>query len=145
MQRKVVRSVRAASPFINVTPLVDVVLVLLIIFMVVIPRMLEKIPVDIPAVFNPDPKYNHTIEPVTIIMTADKNLYIEDQPLVDIDALKDQLNLVRMETPDRRLLVKADATLKFKEVRPILEKAQDIGFKGIGFVVGAKHKAEEKK
>jgi biopolymer transport protein ExbD len=113
--------------------------------MVVIPRMLEKIPVDTPAVFNPDPKYNHPIEPVTVIMTADKHIYIEDQPLADIDALKEHLNLVRTNTPDRRLLIKADATLKFKEVRSILEKAQDVGFKGTGFVVGAKHKAEEKK
>jgi biopolymer transport protein ExbD len=126
-----------------VTPLVDVVLVLLIIFMVVIPKMLEKIHVDIPAVFNPDPKYSHVIEPATVIMTADKQIYIDDMLLADIDALAQQLDYIKTEIPDRRLLVKADASLKFKEVRPLLEKAQDAGFKGTGFVVGAKHKVEK--
>jgi len=62
---------RSLSPYINVTPLVDVVLVLLIIFMVLTPKMLEKFQVKLPAVFHPDPKAKMSYEPVCVIITAD--------------------------------------------------------------------------
>jgi biopolymer transport protein ExbD/biopolymer transport protein TolR len=53
-------------PDINVTPLVDVVLVLLIIFMVVAPRMDQDVPVDLPGIFNPDPEVETAMDPVKL-------------------------------------------------------------------------------
>jgi biopolymer transport protein ExbD len=135
---------KSASPYINVTPLVDVVLVLLIIFMVVIPRMIEQIPVDLPGVFNPDPKVEYRHKPATLTITADKQYYIEEQSFPSVEAIEEELILMRQETPDRRILVKADTSLPFKNIRPLLDKLQELGFKGTGFVVGAKDKGEGK-
>ncbi|NWF75049.1 MAG: biopolymer transporter ExbD [Nitrospirae bacterium] len=133
---------KSASPHINVTPLVDVVLVLLIIFMVVIPRMIDQIPIDLPGVFNPDPKYEQKHEPVTITIAADKQLYIGEQSYSGVEAIENELALIRQETPDRQVLVKADTSLQFKHVRPVLDILQKLGFRGTGFVVGAKNKEE---
>ena len=133
---------RELSPNINVTPLVDVCLVLLIIFMVVIPRMLEQIPVTLPGVFNPDPKVKYKLEPMKISITADGQYYMDDQQQQGIDALGKALALLHNESPDRRLLINADASLEFAKIRPVLDKAQDLGFQGTGFMVGSKHKQE---
>lgn len=133
---------REISPNINVTPLVDVCLVLLIIFMVVIPRMLEQIPVTLPGVFNPDPKVKYKQEPMKISITADGQYYLEDEQQAGIESLGNALTALHNENPDRRLLLNADASLKFEKIRPALEKAQELGFKGTGFVVGSKHKQE---
>ncbi len=130
------------SPNMNVTPLVDVCLVLLIIFMVVITRMVEQIPVNLPAVYNPDPKYKRQEEPTKITVDSRGRYYIEDQQYEDVGNMGNALALLHNETPDRHLLIKADASLEFGKIRPVLEKAQDIGFKGTGLVVGAKHRQE---
>lgn len=130
------------APNMNVTPLVDVCLVLLIIFMVVIPRMVEQVPVNIPAVYNPDPKVNRQIEPMKITVNNAGQFYIEDQQYQSIETLENALALLYNETPDRRLLIKADEALEFGKIRPVLEKAQALGFNGTGLVVGAKHKQE---
>ncbi len=132
------------APNMNVTPLVDVCLVLLIIFMVVIPRMVEQVPVNLPAVFNPDPKYKHQLEPTKITINSVGQYYLEDRQYQGVETMGDTLSLLYNETPDRRLLIKADASLEFGKIRPVLEKAQDIGFKGTGLVVGTKHKPEAK-
>lgn len=121
----------------------DVVLVLLIIFMVVIPRMIDQIPINLPGVFNPDPKYEQQHEPLSVTIAADKQLYIGEELYPGIEAIEKELAIVHQETPDRQILVKADASLQFQYVRPVLDSLQKIGFKGTGFVVGAKNRETE--
>lgn len=123
----------------NVTPLVDVCLVLLIIFMVVIPRMLEQVPVDLPGVNNPDPKFKNRFEPMKITVNKAGHIYLDDQQYANTETLASALAQLHAETPERRLLLKGDASLEFGKLRPVLDKAQDLGFKGTGLVVGAKH------
>ena len=60
----------SVRPDINVTPLVDVVLVLLIIFMVVAPRMDQDVPVDLPGIFNPDPEVETAMDPVKLSVAS---------------------------------------------------------------------------
>jgi len=110
--------------------------------MVVIPRMLEQIPVTLPGVFNPDPKVKYKQEPMKISITADGQYFMDDQQQEGIDALGNALALLHNENPERRLLINADASLEFVKIRPVLDKAQDLGFQGTGFMVGAKHRQE---
>ncbi len=133
-----------SRPYINVTPLVDVVLVLLIIFMVLLPKMAEQIPVSLPGVFNPDPKAKLSYEPISVKITVDGHYYVKDKPYSSLDTLISHLKSVRQKTPSRRLILKADSSLTFGKIRPLLDKAQFLGFKGIGFAVGQKHKKGEK-
>ena len=69
------------SPAMNVTPLVDIVLVLLIIFMVVLPNMENDAPVDLPSIFHVDEEPRGRVDPVTVSVTADERLFLEQDPM----------------------------------------------------------------
>src|SRR3954462_8689358 len=72
-------SVVGVRPDINVTPLVDVVLVLLIIFMVVAPRMDQDVPVDLPGVLNPDPEVETAVDPLKVSVAKAGEYYLNEQ------------------------------------------------------------------
>jgi biopolymer transport protein TolR len=110
--------------------------------MVVIPRMVEQIPVNLPGVFNPDPKMKYKLEPMKISVTGAGQYYIEDKQYQSVETLESALAILHSETPDRRLLIRADASLEFGKIRPVFEKAQDLGFQGTGLMVGARHRQE---
>src|SRR3954470_3215757 len=69
------------QPVMNVTPLVDVVLVLLIIFMIIIPMMEKTSKVDLPTIFNADPEPKGKTDPFTLSLTADGRMYFEQEQL----------------------------------------------------------------
>ena len=122
------------QPDMNVTPLVDVVLVLLIIFMVVAPRLDQDVPIDLPGMFNPDPE-TKSLDPVKITIVKKGEYYYEEQPL-DIDALAERLTALHVAQPERRLLLRADAKVGYGAVREVLARCQEIGFPGMSLLVG---------
>src|SRR5262245_4963576 len=99
---------------INVTPLVDVVLVLLIIFMVVAPQLESGVSVALPAIFNPD-QGNTSMEPTTVTVTKDGRLYFEKEQ-VELEVLKEKLGKLHEQKPDTRLVLKADQALGYGKV-----------------------------
>ena len=126
-------------PTINVTPLVDVVLVLLIIFMVVVPRLDQDVQVDLPGIFNPDPDVK-LADPfkVTIQKAGD---FIVGSEHYDLDRLIEYLSAEHAVDPLRRLVLRADAGLKYGDVRAILARTQEVGFPGVSLLVGERHRA----
>ena len=72
------------SPDMNVTPLVDVVLVLLIIFMVVAPRLEQDVQIDLPGIFNPDPDVKLASDPLKLTVAKHGEYHI-DQQQYDLD------------------------------------------------------------
>ncbi|HXO83935.1 MAG TPA: biopolymer transporter ExbD [Gemmatimonadales bacterium] len=113
-------------PHINVTPLIDVMLVLLIIFMVVASAIAMQ--VDLPAAANPQSKPD---EPDEIVMIIDRSgtvtLEISGRQVPGI-ALREQLSaLYRTRTRDRILYVKADSTLPFGVIEQAMWAARDAG------------------
>ena len=126
------------TPTINVTPLVDVVLVLLIIFMVVAPQLEKDIAVDLPQIFNADPDVK-TAEPFKISIPKAGEYYLGDQAY-DLDRLVEHLSAERGIDPMRRLVVRADAGLKYKDVRDFQNRVQQAGFPGMSFMVNEKHR-----
>ena len=129
----------AVRPDINVTPLVDVVLVLLIIFMVVAPRMDQDVPVDLPGIFNPDPEVESAMDPVKLSVAKAGEYYIDDQKY-DLDGAIAQLAGEHAASPLRRLVLRADAKLTYKDVREILARSQQVGFPGMSLMVGERHR-----
>jgi biopolymer transport protein TolR len=125
----------AVKSDINVTPLVDVVLVLLIIFMVVAPRMDQDVPVDLPGIFNPDPEIDTTSEPFKLTVAKDGEYYVE-QEKYDLDGAITVLSERHAAEPLRRLVLRADAKLTYGQVRGVLSRAQQVGFPGMSFLVG---------
>jgi biopolymer transport protein ExbD/biopolymer transport protein TolR len=124
-----------------VTPLVDVVLVLLIIFMVVAPRMDQDVPVDLPGIFNPDPEVETAMDPVKLSVAKAGEYYINDERL-DLEAAVAVLAAEHAAEPMRRLVLRADAKLTYGQVREILSRSQQVGFPGMSLMVGERHRAD---
>ena len=123
------------------TPLVDVVLVLLIIFMVVTPQMDKDLPVELPGIFHPDPDLKNTVDPIKVSVAKRGEYYI-DKDRFDLDGAIDSLAAARADDPNRRLVLRADGRLTYGDVREIFARAQKIGFPGIALMVNEKHRSD---
>ncbi|HEU4995302.1 MAG TPA: biopolymer transporter ExbD [Gemmatimonadaceae bacterium] len=124
-----------ASP--NVTPMIDVMLVLLIIFMVVAPALISGSPAIPPAADNlrshPEEETDHTLD-----VDADGALYLDRQP-VSRDTLAQRLT--RMYAPgveSRVLYLRADKRLEYARVQDVLELARSRGVAVVGMVSEAR-------
>ena len=122
------------QPVMNVTPLVDVVLVLLIIFMVVIPAMQASTTVELPSIFNVDKEAKSKIDPYTLSLTTDGMLFLEQEQL-DPERLVEQLRAANQREPARRLILRADRGAKYSAVRSLFKACQDVGFPGVSLKV----------
>ncbi len=128
---------RGVSPEINVTPLVDVVLVLLIIFMVIAPQLEQGLRIDLPGIHHPDPKMKGALDPVVLTVALDGTMLLEKAPVTE-DSVEQALRQVHEREPARRLVLKADKAITYGRARTLFRKAQDIGFPGIALMVGDK-------
>lgn len=127
-------------PNINVTPLVDVVLVLLIIFMVVIPQLDQDVQVDLPSIFNADPESRNG-EPFKIHVKH-KGEYHFHNEVYDLDGLITQLALEHDANPQRRLVVRADGAMPYGDTRELQNRLREIGFEGMAFGVNVVDRRE---
>ncbi|MGV3619847.1 MAG: biopolymer transporter ExbD [Archangium sp.] len=121
------------KPEINITPLVDVVLVLLIIFMVVAPQMEAGASVTLPSISNPD-KGNGALEPTTVTLTKDGKFFFEKEQLEET-ALLEKLKSLHETKPETRVVLKADSGLAYGKVRAMFKRCQEIGFPGASLQV----------
>jgi biopolymer transport protein TolR len=122
-----------AKPDINITPLVDVVLVLLIIFMVVTPQMEAGVTVRLPSISNPD-EGNGALQPTTVTLAKDGRLYLEKEA-VSREQLVDRLRALRAAKPSTRIVIKADVQLAYGKVRELFQVCQQVGFAGASLQV----------
>jgi biopolymer transport protein TolR len=122
-----------ARPVMNVTPLVDVVLVLLIIFMVVIPALQQGMNLEIAGIFNVDQAAENK-NPFMLSITREHQLYFEDEPL-SASALEAKLRTASRAQPGRRIVVRADKQADYVKVRDIYRVAQSSGFPGVSLRV----------
>ncbi len=121
----------------NVTPLVDVVLVLLIIFMVVIPAMQNGVAIELPSIFNIDDDKKGKTDPIEIAITANGDLFVSRRYLA-ADAARAELQRMHASEPLRRVLLRADRTLKYAKAREVFAMCQGIGFPGVSFQVNSR-------
>jgi biopolymer transport protein TolR len=117
---------------INITPLVDVCLVLLIIFMVVTPMLQNGVDVTLPETVNPD-KMPENQKQLTVTMKADGNVFV-GQNWVPDENLKANLEEVHTSNPDKEVVIKADRRLKYKKVRGLMQMINEAGFSRVGVV-----------
>ena len=119
---------------INVTPLVDVMLVLLIIFMITAPLMSHKIKVELPKA-NLDRREEKVppAPPVTVTVKEDGSLYWNDSPVTH-EQLESQLSVAAQATPQPEVNIRGDATTKYRVVSDVVNTAQLQGIAKVGFV-----------
>ena len=117
---------------INVTPLVDVCLVLLIIFMVVTPMLQKGVPINLPVTNDPG-KTPDTEKQLQISVKDDSSVYIG--PLViRSDELAAALEEIYSRTPDREIAVKGDRTVLYGEILKVMRACREAGFENIGLI-----------
>lgn len=117
------------EPEINVTPLVDVVLVLLIIFMVVAPALEEGEQIELPAIANSDDEKNDDAL-IHLTLAANGRILLEKENVAESE-LEAQLTALHAGAPERKLILNADAALPYEKVRTTFKVVQDVGFRGV--------------
>jgi biopolymer transport protein ExbD len=115
---------------INVTPLVDVCLVLLIIFMVVTPMLQQGVDVTLPETSDPA-KMPENAKQLNIAIRQDGSVYVGQQ-WVPKESLLAALKDIYNQTPDKNVVIKADQRLQYKDVREVMQMVNRAGFPGAG-------------
>jgi biopolymer transport protein ExbD len=118
------------KPEMNVTPLVDVVLVLLIIFMVILPAAVGDMNLELAKMENPDEERKGEPEPYVLSIDADGRLFLDDYA-VTREQLDDHLRAANAEDPTKKLVLRGDHRLVYKQVRDVMAVVQDVGFPGV--------------
>ena len=125
------RSTRPVMSEINVTPFVDVMLVLLIIFMVTAPLLTVGVPVDLPdsgarALPGDD-------EPLSVTIQADGTVYLQESE-IEIDELVPRLLAVTENNPEARIFVRGDKAIFYGRVMEVMGALNTAGFNNVGLV-----------
>ena len=118
---------------INVTPLVDVMLVLLIIFMITAPLMTHKIKVELPEADLDNREAKTEVTPITLAVLQDGSLFWNDEPISKA-LLESRLSVEAQKTPQPQINVRGDQTTKYRIVQEVVQTAQSQGMRKVGFV-----------
>ncbi len=116
---------------INVTPLVDVMLVLLIVFMVAAPLMTMGVPIDLPQTRARAMPVN--AKPITVTVTPDGAISIDNEP-VTLDALVSTVQSLATAGTDERLYVRGDSTAQYGMIMAVMGALSGAGFDKIGLI-----------
>lgn len=116
---------------INVTPFVDVMLVLLIVFMVTAPLLTVGVPVDLPktqaqSIADPD-------EPLVISINAEGVIYIQDSA-VEIGQLVPRLRAITESKPDTRIFVRGDQAIAYGRIMQVMGTVNTAGFQRVALI-----------
>ncbi|QNK68610.1 ExbD/TolR family protein [Variovorax sp. PAMC26660] len=117
---------------INTTPLVDVMLVLLIIFLITIPVVNYSVPVQVPKERNEV----RESKPDTVVLSVDATgrIYWFDTPVRDVNALADKLKKVAAMTPQPEVHIRGDWHSDYEPVGKIIYACQSAGIVKVGFI-----------
>ena len=119
---------------INVTPLVDVMLVLLVVFMVTAPLLTVGVPVDLPQ--TAAPPINEPKEPTVITVNNTGEIFIQDTS-IPIDGLVAKLQAVTNSNPDAVLYVRGDKDISYGKVLEVMSLVSNAGFHKVSLVAEA--------
>ena len=126
------RSEREPISEINVTPFVDVMLVLLIIFMVAAPLLTVGVPVELPKTAA-TPLPNEQEEPLTITLTEDGSLWLQKSE-IQFDELETKLRSILAERNNNKIFLRADGANSYEIVMRLMGALNNSGFNNIGLV-----------
>ena len=127
---------------INVTPLVDVVLVLLIIFMVVTPMLQKGKDVLLPMTDNPSEKKSDDENEILVSITKDKMLFLDTDPVTE-DLLLRKMSETFERNPGKLILIKGDRRLTFGDVKDVMMTINEAGFTNVSVLADKREGAGE--
>jgi biopolymer transport protein ExbD len=122
---------------INVTPLVDVMLVLLIIFIITIRVIIQQVPVQLPKATNLPTQTRP--ENITVAVDKQGEIYWNTQPLKGQEDLKARLRSIAREEPQPEVHIRGDADVRYQFVGQVLVATQQIGIRKVAFITTPDH------
>jgi len=117
---------------INMVPLIDVMLVLLIVFIITVPVMKHAVNIDLPRASNE----KELVKPETVRLSVDADgaYFWNEQKLADDNALQGHLAAAAAQEPQPNLHIRGDRAVRYERVAQAMAAAQQAGVKKIGFV-----------
>jgi biopolymer transport protein TolR len=125
------RGRRGVMAEINVTPVVDVMLVLLIVFMVAAPLLVTGVPVELPK--TSAGAIREEAEPLSVTVGADGAVYLQDEAIL-IGDLAPKLHAIARENPETRIYVRADGKADYENVAVVMAALQTAGLTRIALL-----------
>jgi biopolymer transport protein ExbD len=122
---------------INVTPLVDVMLVLLIIFIITIRVIIQQVPVQLPKATNLPTQTKP--ENITIAVDKEGDIFWNTQRLNGTDDLKQRLRGIAREEPQPEVHIRGDSNVRYQFVGQVLVATQQIGIRKVAFITTPDH------
>ena len=119
---------------INVTPFVDVMLVLLIVFMITAPLLTQGVPISLPEVEN-NP-IQESKEPIQISIKKNGALYIQTQQVAEKDLIS-RLQAIQKAKPTASILLRADKGISYGKVMQVMSALQTAGLVDVGLITNA--------
>ncbi len=130
------RKKRKPMSEINVVPYIDVMLVLLIIFMVTAPMLMQGVKVELPQA-NADPVENQDSEPVIVSVDAAGQLFLnlgQEEQVLSLATIKDRVAAVMRRSPQKPVMVWGDQAVPYGEVVTVMVALQEAGAPSVGLV-----------
>lgn len=127
---------------INVTPLVDVMLVLLIVFMVAAPLLTVGVPVDLPKA--QAPAINENKEPLVVTVNAEGTIFLQETP-VENDALVPRLQAITNNNPTASIYVRGDRAINYGRVLEVMSMISEAGFTKVSLIAETPKSGAKKK
>ncbi len=123
---------------INVVPYIDVMLVLLIIFMVTAPLLMQGVKVELPAA-NSDPVENQDPEPLIVSINAAGELFLniggaDEKQVLSLATVKQRVAVVMRRSPDKPVMVWGDRAVAYGDVVVLMAALQEAGAPSVGLV-----------
>jgi biopolymer transport protein TolR len=126
---------------INVTPLVDIMLVLLIIMMLIAPLLQKGVDVNLPTAGNTADKPD-TQQQIVLHVTADKRFYVNNKETPERDVV-DRLKFALEEAKEKVVYLKADQDAPYASVMQMMDKMRDAQIENVGLITETKRKPGE--
>ena len=123
---------------INVVPYIDVMLVLLIIFMVTAPMLMQGVKVDLPEA-TADPVENQDSEPLIVSVNASGQLFLnlgsqQEEQVLSLATIKQRVSVIMRRSPEKPVLVWGDRAVPYGEVVTLMAALQEAGAPSVGLV-----------